>query len=194
MTDATLQRLYISDLYNTDKSKEQRDTGWHVDVLIYAFINADVNNHWEGLSAACVCAHKYKKVQMHRKTNRWDSLPRLLATKQKAQEGVECSDMLQQMANLLLFILLFSSHSSATCGGGHTLSESVRPPRNQGCRSFIMKGAGHLELKFPVRERMIFLMLFVHHPWFYKPEGGWKSLWHQWRVCLCEEIIPKNPA
>lgn len=74
------------------------------------------------------------------------------ATKQTAEGGPECGDMLQQMAPCrLLILLLCSSRSSATCGGGHALSVTVRPPRNPGCRSFIMKGTGHLKLKFVVR-------------------------------------------
>lgn len=63
------------------------------------------------------------------------------------ERGPECGDMLQQMASCLLF-LLYSSCSSATCGGGNTFSDSARPPPNPGCRSFITRGTGHLQLKF----------------------------------------------
>lgn len=98
--------------------------------------------------------------------------------------------MLQQMAHLLLLLLflLFLCHLWRRT---HTLPKPSALPENQGCRSFIMKGAGHLELKFVVRAHESSCG-FCKSLRTCQTEWVWKSRWHRGEFVFASKLSGRS--
>lgn len=128
-------------------------------------VNTDLESltYWE---ESCVCSLPYEDKQI--------KFPPPACVPQSRAEGVvECGDMLQQMAHLLLLILLVASfHSSATCGGGHTLAETGRPPRKS-----------RMQVIYHERSRSPQIKVCCESAWFSRSQAGSA---HQSRLNECK--------
>lgn len=133
----------------------------------------------------------YRKPCMHsfiqRQTDQILS-PRLFATQQKVEGGVQSCDTLQQMAHLLLPILfLASSRSSATCGGGHALRKRPPSPKSR-MQVIYLEGSRSPQIKVCRASAWLFLSRFC------TSLSDWMSLKVTvtlMGVCLCQWIISR---
>lgn len=127
----------------------------------------------------------------HTKTNRSDSLLLPPCHKQKAEGGVDRGDMLQQMAHLHLLIFLFSSSRwSATCGGGHILSKSVRPPWKSRMQVIYHERSRSPQIKVCCVSAWFFLCArgFCSSLFPCQTEWVWKSQWHRWEFAFARKL------
>lgn len=104
--------------------------------------------------------------------------------RQESRVGTCCSRWLISSS---LTLLLASSRSSATCGGGRALQNRPPSPKSER-RLFIWKGAGHLKWKFVVR------LLDLVSCGFWTSLSDWVTLKVKvgQGVSLCEWIISRS--
>lgn len=137
------------------------------------------------------CRHIHvhaQHMESHKGTDWTDEIlsPCVFATKLNVKGGVESGDRPQQMAHLLLPILfLASSHSCATCGGGHTLWN--RPPSPEsGMQVIYLERSRSPQIKVCCASVGLFSKRFCASLCTCQAEWLWKSQWHWW-----EFLFPK---